>query len=86
MTLISQNLKVWNYLNTHKEGITSYEIIKLCNTCYPSCRIKNLRDMYGISTIADRWIVKKRKETDSAGKEKEVTIRYKQYFLSKFSD
>ena len=80
----SQNQNVWDYLQQH-EFITALDMFDKFYICHPPSIIRDLRKQYGYSTILDRWVQKKRVERDEKGKEKEITIRYKQYFLNKLS-
>ena len=63
-------------------SITSLEIANKYYITAPHGVIRDLRKALGYDAISDVWCNKK-KTTVENGKEKQVTIRYKRYFLEK---
>lgn len=82
--MATQEGKVLEHLKKHG-SITSLEMFDKFYICCPHSIIRNIRNKFGYDYIDDLWCTKKRKERDDKGKERTVSIRYKQYFLKKFA-
>ena len=65
-------------------SITSLEIANRYYITAPHGVIRDLRKRLGYDAITDEWQTKKKVVVQNNGKLKEVTVRYKRYFLQKF--
>lgn len=83
--MATQEGMVLEHLKKHG-SITSLEMFDKFYICCPQGVIRNIRKRFGYDYIEDLWHTKTRKERDDKGKERTVSIRYKQYFLKKFED
>lgn len=80
----TQETRVLEHLQKHG-SITSLEMFEKFYICCPQGVIRNIRNKYGSDYIEDLWVTKTRKEQTEQGKERKVSIRYKQYFLKKLA-
>lgn len=81
---MTQEERVLKHLEQHG-SITSLEMFDKFYICCPQGIIRNIRKKFGYDYIADLWCSKKRTEKNSEGKERTVTVRYKQYFINKMA-
>lgn len=81
---MTQERRVLEHLKQHG-SITSLEMFDKFFICCPHGIIRNIRKKFGYDYISDLWCLKKRKEKTSEGKERTVTVRYKQYFINKMA-
>lgn len=81
---MTQEGKVLEHLKKYG-SITSLEMFDKFYICCLQGVIRNIRNKFGYDYIEDLWQIKTRKERDNKGKERTVSIRYKQYFLKKFA-
>ena len=81
---MTHQAKVLEHLKKYG-SITSLEIANKYYITAPHGVIRNLRKALGYDAITDSWTSKKRTEITSTGELKEVTIRYKTYFLEKMA-
>lgn len=81
---MTQEQKVLKHLERYGK-ITSLEMFEKFYICCPQGVIRTIRNKFGYDYIEDLWQIKTRKERDNKGKERTVSIRYKQYFLKKFA-
>ena len=79
---MTQERRVLEHLQKHG-SITSLDMFEKFYICSPQAVIRNLRKKFGYDYINDLWVTKTRKERTTEGKERKVSIRYKQYFLAK---
>ena len=79
---MTQERRVLEHLQKHG-SITSLDMFEKFYICSPQAVIRNLRKKFGYDYISDLWVTKTRKERTTEGKERNVSIRYKQYFLAK---
>lgn len=82
---MTQQRRVLDYLKKFG-SITSLEIANKFYVTAPHSVIRDLRKTLGNDAITDLWQQSKRTEILDNGDVREVTIRYKRYFLEKFED
>ena len=81
---MTQSRRVLEHLQKHG-NITSLEMFDKFYICCPQSVIRDIRKKYGYDYVTDLWVTKKRKERTETGKERTVSVRYKQYFLNKLA-
>lgn len=81
---MTQSRRVLEHLRKHGK-ITSLEMFDRFYICCPQAVIRDIRKRYGYDYVTDLWVTKVRKEKLENGKERKISVRYKEYFLNKLA-